>query len=249
MMLLVGDPDDGVIETVRRRMAAARADVRVVPEDRLFTDVRFGLELRGGATSGFVRLDGHDVALTDLAAVVLRPPRRWWPSDDFGLKDQLFVYHETVAAWLTLCTGLACPVVNRFELGWWLQDPNYPARLRADLVRRLGCHEATGGPAPSVAGRLVPLPPDHDPRAVSVYLAGSRVVPGTPAANRCTAWLASQAAAVAGWRHAHGLGLCRLDFDPVDPPALAHVEVFPPLHEEQQEVVGAVAEGVVEMVA
>lgn len=247
MLLVVGDLSDPLIGAVQRHLDVQGITTKTLGETTLFEAVPFALELRGPNCSGYLTIDGAEVPLTDLSAVVMRPSRGWWPSEDFVLKDQLFVYHETIAAWFTLLNELACPVVNRFELGWWLLDPNYPSRLRADLATRLGCHEVATNPLPTLAGRLLPVPPADGVDSCSVFLAGSRLVPQSAGAAPSATQLAQQIGAVTAWRVDHGIGLCRLDFSQEDLPALTHVEVLPRLGGEQQALIAEVAQGIAEM--
>jgi hypothetical protein len=247
MLLVVGDPSDPFIGAVQGHLDGQGITAKILGETTLFGAIPFALELRGPNCSGYLAIDGAEVPLTDLSAVVMRPSRGWWPSEDFVLKDQLFVYHETIAAWFTLLNGLACPVVNRFELGWWLQDPNYPSRLRTDLAARLGCHEVANNPLPAFSGCLLPVPPSNGVGSCSVFLAGSRLVLRSADAEPSATRLAQQVGAVTAWRVDHGIGLCRLDFDQADSAALTHVEVLPPLGEEQQALIAEVAQGIAEM--
>jgi hypothetical protein len=249
MLLVVGDPSDPLIGAVQGHLDAQVGTARVLGETTLFEAVPFALELCGPNRRGFLAIDGAEIPLTDLSAVVIRPSHGWWPSEDFVLKDQLFVYNETIAAWFSLLNGLACPVVNRFGLGWWLQDPNYPSRLRADLAARLGCHEVTINPMPAFVGRLLPVPPADGVDSCSVYLAGSRLVPRSADAEPSATRLAQQVRAVSAWQLDHGIGLCRLDFDRADPAALTHVEVLPQLAEEQRALIAEVGQGIAEMLA
>lgn len=249
MILLVGSSTDPLITTVNQCLETAQARVRVIDESELFETVPFGLEINGSARAGFVRIDDGEMPLTDLTAVVLRPQRKWWPSENYSLKDQLFIYHETVAAWLTLLSGLTCPVINRFEMGWWLQDLNYPARLRSELAARLGCDLTPCSPQFADLHHAVSGPPAVGERRRCVYLVGSRLIHSQTSSESCVDWLTQRASAVGAWQREHGIGLCRLDFDGDDPLTLAHVEISPSMEGEPALLIAQIAGNVAVMAA
>src|SRR6185295_4851852 len=121
MFLILGDPEDVLASAVHRRLTAAGRRTAWLTETELAESTPFALRRHGGRVSGFLRCHGEDVPFDDLAGVLVRLGRGWWPSR-VEADDRLFVYHETLAALFALLDSLRCPVVNRFGLPWWLRD-------------------------------------------------------------------------------------------------------------------------------
>ena len=138
MLLICGNSDDRLIEKLLRLGEDAGWVPRHLDENALLGGTSFAFERNGRHASGFFEIAGQSVGLDDVQGAILRLPRAWWPSAEFDLQDQMFVYHETMASWFALFDALECPVVNRCGLGWWLQDLGYPLELRASLADAIG---------------------------------------------------------------------------------------------------------------
>lgn len=255
MLLVLGHPDDLLIQHVYRRALSDDTPIHCIDEPDLFSSVSFAFEQSGASSTGYLRIDETGSAdattlrLDQLSGVLLRLPRMWWPSTDLDLQDQMFVYHESSAAWFALLEGLECPVVNRFDLAWWLNDITYPATLVDDLGRKLNLHTTAAPPDSTLPPRIVPKPPE--PSCLSVYLAGSTLIPRSPKDHAISNWLAQNLSTLTAWQHENGAQLSRLDFnhEATDPTtySLHHVELFPWLEDEPPALIDQIAAATVEM--
>ncbi len=215
-------------------------------EQELFSKTSFAFEQNGTHSNGYLRMNGARVGLDEVSSVLLRVPRMWWPPEDLDLQDQMFVYHETSAAWFALLSSLQCPVINRFDLAWWLSDITYPDALVHDLGRRLKVHTRTDSPADLLPPRILPKMPI--PTCTSVYVVGEAVIPRESADRWTGNWVREHLPAMATWQRENGVRLCRLDFDREDEELhLRHIEIFPVLHEEPVELVQQIAGATAEM--
>jgi hypothetical protein len=248
MILVLGHPDDSLIEEVRARLTNRGRAVVCLREDELFSSTPFAFEQSGTRSGGYLRVNGTDIPLREFSSVLVRMPRVWWPSTDLDLQDQMFVYHESSAAWFALLASLNCRMVNRFDLAWWLNDITYPEALVNDLARRLEVHTRTDPPPDLLPPRIIPKMPDSS--SSSVYVAGPTVIP-REAADRAVAERVERCLpALAHWQRESGVQLCRLDFNREDDEFyLRHVEVFPFLQEEPTGLVKQIAGATVEMLA
>jgi hypothetical protein len=248
MILVLGHPDDSLIEEVRARLTSRGTAVLCLSEDELFSSTPFAFEQTGTRSGGYLRVNGTDTYLSEFSSVFVRMPRLWWAPTELDLQDQMFVYHESSAAWFALLASLSCRVVNRFDLAWWLNDITYPDALVNDLARRLEVHSKTDPPPDLLPPRIVPKMPD--PLGSSVYVAGSAVIP-REISDRMTADRVEQyLPALANWQQESGVQLCRLDFScESEEFYLRHVEVFPFLHDEPTGLVEQIAGATVEMLA
>jgi hypothetical protein len=248
MILVLGHPDDSLIQEVRNRLTGDGIPTLCLSEQELFSDVSFAFEQNRGGSGGYLRLNGTSVRLNEISSALIRLPRMWWPSVELDLQDQMFVYHETSAAWFALLASLRCPIINRFELAWWLNDITYPDALVHDVGRRLEMHTRTDPPAELLPSRILPKKPD--PACSSVYVAGSSVIAREPTDRRVGDLVARRLPALASWQRESGVELCRLDFErEADDFYLRHVEIFPLLDEEPAALVEQIAGATVEMLA
>jgi hypothetical protein len=186
---------------------------------------------------GTIELAVETVPLAALSGAVVRLRRDWWPSTDFSLQDQHFVYHETLAAWFSLFAGLTCPVLNRLPLDWWVGDTNYAERLRHDCAARLG-----------IAARLAPPSASPEP-PLSVFVAGDRIIPGSDAAQAAASFLDARAATVRAWQRERGLHYSRFDFAAASPWCLEHVEAQPALADEPGAITERIGAALMEVLA
>jgi hypothetical protein len=246
MRLLIAEPADPIAGHLDRVLRSAGREVAWLDEGELFT-APFWFRREGTEVGGAVRVGGRDVALGELRGVLLRPRRRWWPSESFDLKDQMFVYHETTASWFALLESLDCPVVNRFQLGWWLHDPGCVRELRRSLAAELAlaCASFEAGVE---QGALVPVPVDPA-QAISVYLAGRRIVPRSEEGEEAARELERRREALDRWQRHHGVELCRLDFERAGGRRLRHVEAMPPLDGEDPTLLGRLGQGLEEVLS
>ena len=255
MLLVLGHPDDLLIQHVYRRAISDDTPIHCIDEPDLFSSVPFAFEQNGASSTGYLHIDeagspdATTLRLDQLSGVLLRLPRMWWPSTDLDLQDQMFVYHESSAAWFALLEGLECPVINRFDLAWWLNDITYPATLVDDLGRKLNLHTTAAPPDSTLPPRIVPKPPE--PSCLSVYLAGSTFIPRSSKDHAISNWLVQNLSTLTAWQHENGAHLSRLDFnhEANDPAtyALHHVELFPWLEDEPPALIDQIAAATVEM--
>jgi hypothetical protein len=247
MLLALGHPEDLLIREVRLRLTQAGVPVLTIDETQLFSETSFAFHQSGAASTGSLHLGNAVLPFAEISGVLLRLPRLWWPSADYDLQDQMFVYHECSAAWFALLHSLACPIVNRFHLDWWLNDITYPDSLTHDLARSLNLHTHTEPPAETLPARIIPRPPGPD--CSSVYLAGSAVIPRPEDdAREISQLLTSSQPALARWQRDSGAQLARLDFVRNSGQlCLRHVEIFPLLDQEPASVVQSLAGATLEM--
>jgi hypothetical protein len=151
----------------------------------------------------------------------------------------MFVYHETLATWFALLQSIRCPVVNRFGLGWWLQDLGYPMELQTSLGEAI--HLSLAEPEYNnnlIHGRLVST---RRSSANSVYRAGGETF-AVPECNReILKYLAHHGQELQRWEENSGIILSRLDFDTSGEMRLTGVEASPLFNEEDPELVKKVA--------
>lgn len=247
MILLIGSHSDLLLREAHRLCRESRETAMEViqcEENSLFESCPFALEMGG---RGFLRIDGRQIDLADVTGVLLRLPRVWWPSSEFDLADQMFVYHETLASWFALLSSLECLVVNRFGLGWWLQDLTYPLDLRASLSRALGMPStALGADEPASDGRLWPTARVDSECSSSVYIAGCAVIPAPGCSDEIVRRLRNRGEAISAWQAGTGISLCRVDFERQEVPRLRQVEAYPLLEGETASLVTRIAAATLE---
>ena len=234
MILILAEPDDPLANRAQDRLQRQGRPVRRLSEAELMAETPLAIERDGAGFGGFLRFADGDVPLRGLSGVLLRLRRRWWPASEFDPPDQMFVYHETTAAMFCLLSGLGCPVINRFDVGWWLCDPDYPAPLREELAARLGLPTRE--------------PRDGDPPA-SVYAVDGRLIPAGRAATPYARRLAPQAGALADWQRSSGMRICRLDLAGGADPVLEKLDPCPALLGEAGPVADEVAAAAVEVLS
>src|SRR5262249_1663317 len=131
MILVVANPQDSVARQLATRCSRRQRSLAWCSESDVFS-IPFSFVIRSEGVQGTLYLRDQLVHLSDLDGVFLRLSRDWWPGPEFEMPDQVFVYHETMASWFALLDGAPCPVINRFGLGWWVQDSTYLVRVRAE---------------------------------------------------------------------------------------------------------------------
>jgi hypothetical protein len=245
MLLILGHPDDPLVQEIRRQLAGNGTPIHCLDEPDLFTS-SFAFEQKGTSSGGRLHIDGKSIHLDELVGVLVRLPRVWWPSTELDMQDQVFVYHETSAAWFALLTSLTCTVVNRFDLAWWLNDITYPDTLVHGLARKLELHTQIDPPSSTLPPRILPKLPSAS--CTSVYVAGEAIIPRTIEDKEAASSLTSHSTALADWQRETGAKLSRLDFTRQRSDLfLHHVEVFPLLHEEPPALINQLAAATTEM--
>ena len=110
MLLICGNSDDRLVTELVHLGEGADWATKHIDENALFGGTSFAYEAKRLARArGFFEISGQKVALDDVQGAVLRLPRAWWPSREFDLQDQMFVYHETMASWFALFDVLNVP--------------------------------------------------------------------------------------------------------------------------------------------
>ena len=222
------------------RSRETKRDTVLLHEGELFSSCPFSFERRGQHARGFLRIRARIVNLEEIESVVLRLPRLWWPAEGFDLQDQMFVYHETIASWYALFESLHCSVLNRFGLGWWLQDGGYPIELRARLARGLGLTVSNTGDD-LVPATLKPTPRDSAVGVESVYRARGISVAAPGCGRDLAAYLVGVEEALWQWERETGIALYRIDFERNNGTRVKWVETYPLIEEEPTDVVTAVS--------
>ncbi len=244
VILLLGSAADTLLEAVRRELGVRNRVVLVVDETDLFSRTRFTFIRRGLKTTGSIQIDGRVISSDMISGVLLRLGRTWWPDRGFDLEDQMFVYHETVAAWFNFLSYLRCPVVNQFSLGWWLHDLNYPLHLASSLCDALDIPLAPLPPSLPYEIRLNATEPGSSPTGGSIYIAGNEIIARHAKTQAVFASLQEKRATLNEWLRHHQLSVCRLDFQVEAQPAVSRIEACPLFDGERGSVLHDVAVGI-----
>lgn len=245
MILVIANSGDQLALEVCRQVAAGTHPVFYVDEAGLFSDTSFAIERHSRDTKGFLNVNGDRVSFDNVSGVLLRLSRTWYPSHSFSLQDQVFVYHETLAAWFHIFSSLRCTVINRFGLGWWLRDPIYPLQLKARLAELLNLEDSVSLRDLLLNGTAITRT-EEPVELSSVYVVGGKLVPGRGCDEVLASSLAAQAEQLAQWRQESGIAFCRLDFRRGDGLQLQGIEVCPSLGGNFEKGVDEVALGIVE---
>jgi hypothetical protein len=246
MFMILGSSKDTLARGVYRRLIQeSRTPLFLSEEEALLAPI--AIEHRDRRMTARLQVQGVTVDLCQLHGVLVRLPRKWWPSGEFTLKDQMFVYHETTATWFHLLSLLPGNVINRFGLGWWVQDSVYPSSLGLSLSAALSIPRARSRVPAVPAGRLLPEPPPDEEGCGSVYVAGRKLLAGRGGSD-LVGMLEARSAALARWQRETGVFICRLDFDLQPKPALRHVEAFPLLESEPGPLADDVTDAVSEVI-
>ena len=235
MILILGSSADALVETVFSRGESKGLPVKLLSEEELFDGAPFSFERDGQKLHGTIHLDGEIISLREISSALIRLTRTWWPSAGFNPKDQMFVYHETTAAWFSLITSLSCPLINRFNLGWWLQDVSYPELLRRQMADLLELETTAYELVVPADGRLYPTRPDTT--STSVYIVGERLIASSPRAELLAERLDRSRPRLASWQVENGISLCRLDFESDGRSRLKYIEVFPLIDDEHPDLI------------
>jgi len=246
VILLLGSASDRLLGAVRRELELRNREVLVVDEADLLSQARFTFIRRGRETIGSIQIDGRIVSTDMISGVLLRFGRTWWPDRGFELQDQMFVYHETIAAWFNLLSYLRCPVVNQFSLGWWLHDLNYPLHLARSLCEALDIPLAQLPPSLPYEIRLNATECGSTPTGGSIYIAGKEIISGHARTRAVSASLQKKRDALNEWLRQHQLSVCRLDFQIEAQPAVSRIEAYPLFDGERGAVLQDVAAGIAE---
>jgi hypothetical protein len=169
----------------------------------------------------------------------------WWPSADFDIQDQSFIYHETTAAWFTVLAGLKCRMVNRFGLSWWLRDQTYPILLAERLATCLGLQTTTANwtTTPHEPTWHSEHEPSNDVRVV--YVIGKYIIPRRYSDRLLARDLIVKMDALARWQGETGATLSRITFQRGDHLRVKEVDIFPRLEQEEPDLLARVSAAVV----
>ena len=241
MVLILAHSDDVLARNIYNILKKKRGDIQFIDESTLFSKVQFSLHRRGQQIDGFLRLRGKRILLTDLSGVLLRLHRTWWPSPSLDLQDQVFIYHETIASWFSLFAALTCQVINRFPLGWWLQEVNSMEMLRLSLASRLHLRTTISGSPILAEYGLHPTPSSSSEDMTSCYIAGDHLIPSLRSGSRINTILSRRFPAIASWLEHDGITLCRLDFEGAQ---LCRVEPSPLLDNEPTIIVDKIGKAI-----
>lgn len=249
MILILGCVEDPLTAEVHQRMTVAGSSVLQLSEGDLFAATPFSLEIDRTDRSGFLQCGVRTLTVNEITGVLFRLPRTWWPTAEFDLQDQLFVYHETASAWFALLSGLSCPQINRFELGWWVHDLSYPEQLRLAIVETLDMTSGEPAPTPQPPRRIFPTPVTESDDRRHVYLIGESIVPRSFRDRDIAGRLTEQKCALARWQQETGIMFCRLDFRQHGALDLLYVEPMPMMDGEPLDILDRVAARVTEALA
>src|SRR5215831_8099838 len=148
MILVLGDNEDSFAVGIYDRIRQGHTECRFISETDLFASVGFASRpgssqlkkspdsKKSAHSNEYLRRDAFEVPLDCISGMIVRLNRTWWPPVDFSLKDQMFIYHETMAS--------------------WLNDLSYPEVLRRRLSSRLSLATTPPASATSFTARLWP---------------------------------------------------------------------------------------------
>jgi hypothetical protein len=238
MVLICGSVDDPLVRELLSLCHGWKLEAQLLDEGELFGSCQLALERQGALVQGFLQARKWRVDLKNLECAVLRLPRVWWPSQEFDLQDQMFVYHETLASWFALWDALECPLVNHFGLGWSVQDLSYPLELRLSLARHLAVKTSEMDRHHLEARRL------GLPRVESIYRAGGVTFAGPGCSSNLMLLLAKCEVMLSEWERDTGVTLSRIDFERLDTLRLKWVEVFPTFRNEPRELVRGITSAI-----
>jgi hypothetical protein len=244
VILLLGSAADTLLGAVRRELGVRNRSVLVVDETDLLSRARFTFIRRGLETTGSIQIDDRIISTDKISGVLLRLGRTWWPDRSFDLQDQMFVFHETIAAWFNFLSYLRCPVVNQFSLGWWLHDLNYPLDLARSLCDAMEIPLARLPPSLPYEIRLNATEPGSSPTGGSIYIAGNEIISRHAKTQAVIASLQEKHDTLNEWLRHHQLSVCRLDFQLEAQPAVSRVEAYPLFDGERESVLHNVAAGI-----
>ncbi len=224
LVLLLAERDDPLARAIVEQVRARGWRHEIVDEEAMFR-MPFAWHGGRGRPTGWLSLaDDRRVPLDTIRSVMVRLRRRWWPSTELHLQDQVFVYHESTAAWSNLLTHLPCAVINRFPLGWWLQDQAFHQRMQRTF------------------GDLLRLDRDNTPWGRRIYVVGDQVI--AHGSRGSTIDLLNRSpSALSAWQAETGIRFLsvRLAEDPASTPRF-EIDLCPAMAGEPADVVRAVAE-------
>jgi hypothetical protein len=249
MLLILGCTEDRLSAEVHRRVEKRGLSTARLGEAELLDSTPFSLTIDRADRGGFVQCNDRVIPLHDITGVLFRHPRVWWPSPEFDLQDQFFVYHETSSSWFSLLSGLACPQVNQFGLAWWVHDLSYAGQLREGLADCLGLATAEASVQSPPPRRTFPTPVSPSENSRHVYLIGEAVVPRTARDHGIAALVASKTSALARWQQDTGISFCRIDMREEEETELMAVEPMPMLDDESFDIVSEVGERVARLLS
>jgi len=244
VVLILAHSDDVLARNVYNLLKKKRGDVQFIDESTLFSRVQMSLHRHGQQIDGFLRLRGKRILLTDLSGVLLRLHRTWWPSPSLDLQDQVFIYHETIASWFSLFATLTCPVINRFPLGWWLQEVNSMEMFRLSLAARLHMRTTISASPILAEYGLHPTPASSYENMTSYYIAGNHLIPSLGYGRRINTILSGKFPAIASWLEHNGITLCRLDFESNGTAQLCRIEPSPVLENEPTRLINKIGKAI-----
>lgn len=248
MILLLGDSNDVLLNSVSRLLLNRKQKVRRISDLELYSKVPFAFEQCGKTFGGSILVDGQEIQLDGLSGVLLRLSRKWSPPPDFDLQDQVFIYHENGASWFALLTGLQCPTVNRPALATWVQDLTYPETLACSLAQKLAVPVSDQSASATNFACTFPTAPTERGSLTSFYAVDGKLIPRSSGTAALADTLSGQA--LREWQKEKGISFCRLDFESQDCAfKLARVEPHPVLDQEPSSVVEQVASAITEILA
>ena len=234
MHLLIGNLEDDLVAQIYMYFESRSYPTMIVSEEMLFNQSQFALIQNNIEIQGYIFTNGINIPFQELSSVYVRPRRSWTPSNEFDDEDHEFVFHETIAAWVSLLSSLPCPVVNRFDLGWWLGDPVYLLNLRNHIASLINIDSKLSEYQDE---KIVCSKSYNDPICnASIYLAGKQLIPQSNLSANLLMPIEQYRSVLFDWQRATQTWLIRLDFVLTPHLSLVNVEPFPNLNEESPEL-------------
>jgi hypothetical protein len=216
MLLILAKPEDSLAHAVTRVARRSATDVVVWGNPEMLNRQEPTLSL------DCIGCDSSSVSAADVTGVLFRLPACWWRTA--AANDD----HDLIGAWYTLLWDLPCPVVNRFALSWWFDQPGYALELSLHMNAAL---TSTRGAASA------------EDRPATVYMAGTALIPADANGRLAAERLNAHAAALKQWQSETGVTLARFTFGS-DRAARVAVDPCPDFAGESAEVIEQVADAI-----
>jgi hypothetical protein len=223
-VLLIGERDDPLLCGVAACLAKMKRPATRLSGACLSPSTRFAVTTDGGRLRGFVRVKRRIIDLSEISGVLLTSRGSWRPRPEVSVGDQAFVFHETMAVWWGILSGLPARVLGPQHVSGWFHDPNYFRVLATDLARALHLRDATAESA--APGTAVPA----GSREAVVFVVGDKLIPVTPSAARFLSRMTPRRRALRRWQSKQRVYLARLEFGGDGPGELRRLDLSGSLH-------------------
>jgi len=236
MVLLIGGWDDPLLRGVSTCLAKMKRPTTRLSGPGFSASTPFAVTTDGRRLRGFVRVKHRVIDLREISGILLTSMGPWRPRPDVSVGDQAFVFHETLAVWWGILSGLPARVLGPHHVSSWFHDPNYFRALATGLARALQLRDATAESA--AMGTAAPA----GSREAVVFVVGDRLIPVGPGATRFLSRLTPRRPALRRWQSTQRVSFARLEFGGDDGGELRRLDLSGSLHGVSASVRAEVAE-------